>query len=132
MSRLSFQTIGAAALRKVGYGLKLIWAPFRYLKWKLVVVVEWKLSYQSALNLHRTLNFEEPNYEAITVLDQLAFTPRQMLFKIFRNNSTKIGMNTSSNKFYQLTDRVMLSILALNFIHFKKLMKIQFLKYGKT
>ena len=90
------------------------------------------MSYQSALNLHRTVNFEKPNFEAITVLDQLAFMPRQTLFIIFRNNSTKIGMNTSSNKFYQLTGKVTLSNLALNFIHFKKLMKIQFLKYGKT
>ena len=56
--------------------------------------------YQSSHNLHKTLHFEEPSFEAITVLDQLAFTPRQTLFIIFRNNHTKIGMNTNPNKFY--------------------------------
>ena len=90
------------------------------------------MNYQAALNLHKTLNFHVPNFEAITVLEQLAFTPRQTHFIIFRNNSTKIGMNTSSNKFYQLTGKITLSSLALTFVHFKKLMKIQFLKYGKT
>ena len=88
--------------------------------------------YQASLNLHKTLNFEVPNYETITVLDQLAFTPRQTMFLIFRNNSTKIGMNTSSNKFYQLSGKLTLKSLECTFIHFKKLMKIQFLKNGKT
>ena len=88
--------------------------------------------YQASLNLHKTLNFEVPNFETITVLDQLAFTPRQTMFLIFRNNSTKIGMNTSSNKFYQLSGKLTLKSLECTFIHFKKLMKIQFLKNGKT
>ena len=43
MSRLSYQTNEVALLRRDECGLKLIWALFRYLKWRLVVVVEWML-----------------------------------------------------------------------------------------
>ena len=57
---------------------------------------------------------------------------RQTSFLIFQNNSTKIGMNTTANKFYQLTGKIALNSLGLPFVHFKKLMKTQFLKYGKT
>ena len=90
------------------------------------------MSYQAALSLYKTLNFEIPNNETITVLNQMTVTSRQMLFIIFRNNSTRIGMNTASNKFYQLSKKITLNSLDLKFVHFKKLMKVQFLKYGKT
>ena len=33
--------------------------------------------YQAALSLHKTLNFEIPDFEAITVLNQMIFTSRQ-------------------------------------------------------
>ena len=90
------------------------------------------MSYQAALLLHKTANFEIPDFEAITVLNQMTFTSRQTLFLIFRNNATKIGMNATANKFYQLTGKITLNSLSLTFVHFKKLMKIQFLKYGNT
>ena len=90
------------------------------------------MSYQSALQLHRTLNFDEPRFEAITVLSQMTVTSKQMMFLIFRNNPTNIGMNTTANKFYQLSGKITLDSLCLSFVHYKKLMKIQFLKYGKT
>ena len=90
------------------------------------------MAYQSALLLHKTVNFELPCFEATTVLNQMTVTSRQMMFLIFKNNSTKIGMNTTSNKFYQLTGKITLNSLGLSFVHFKKLMKIQFLKYGNT
>ena len=90
------------------------------------------MSYQATLQLHKTLNFDEPNLEAITVINQLIFTSRQTLFLIFRDNSTKIGMNTTSNKFYQLTNKITLNSLAVTYVHYKKLMKVQSLKYGKT
>ena len=57
---------------------------------------------------------------------------RQTLFLNFRDNSTKISMNTTANKFYHLTGKVTLNFLNLSFVHFKKIMKIQFLKFGKT
>ena len=90
------------------------------------------MSYQAALKLHKTLNFDLPNFETITVLEQMPISSRQTLFLIFKNNQTKIGMNTTSNKFYQISNKITLSSISHSFVHFKKLMKIQFLKYGKT
>ena len=43
-----------------------------------------------------------------------------------------IGMNTTGNKFYHVKRLIGLDKLNLSFIHYKKLMTIQFLKYGKT
>ena len=39
---------------------------------------------------------------------------------------------TTGNKFYHVNRLIGLDKLNLGFIHFKKIMKIQFLKYGKT
>ena len=41
-------------------------------------------------------------------------------------------MNTPSNKLYALSKLVGLKMLHISIVHFKKLAKIQFLKYGKT
>ena len=41
-------------------------------------------------------------------------------------------MNSFSNKFYHISKLISLNNLNLNFIHFKRVMKIQFLKNGKT
>ena len=59
------------------------------------------MSYQLALNLHRTLNFEafEPDHETITILDQIICTRRQRNFQMIRNCNSKIGLNTTANKF---------------------------------
>ena len=90
--------------------------------------------YQSALKLHRTLNenLDDLNFEQITVFNQMICTGRQTNFQITRNNCFKIGMNTTSNKFYSLNNLIGLDRLNMAFVHFKKLAKIQFLKYGKT
>ena len=85
--------------------------------------------YQSALQLYKTLNFNMPNFvqpsfESITVLDQMPLTSRQHLFLIFRHNRTKIGLNTTANKFYQLSGKITLDSLGCSFVHFKKSMKI--------
>ena len=90
------------------------------------------MNYQAALLLHKTIKFKIPDYEAISVLNQMTITSRQTSFIIFKNNSTKIGMNTTANKFYQLTGKIALNSLGFTFVHFKKLMKTQFLKYGNT
>ena len=71
------------------------------------------------------------SFEQITVMDQIVCTGRQISFQILRNCSTRIGMNTTANKLYHLNDKIGLNLLNNNF-HFKKLAKIQFLKYGKT
>ena len=93
--------------------------------------------YQSALQLHKTLNFNmpnfvEPSFEAISVMHQMPLTSTQLLFFIFKHNTTKIGMNTTANKFYQLSSKITLDSLGCSFVHFKKLKKTRFLKYGKT
>ena len=49
---------------------------------------------------------------------------------MYRNNKSKIGMNTTANKFYHINNLIGLDMLNKNFVHFKKLAKIQFLKNG--
>ena len=43
-----------------------------------------------------------------------------------------VHINITANKFFTISNVVSLGMLNLNFVHFKKLAKIQFLKYGKT
>ena len=89
--------------------------------------------YQISLNLHKVLNpLNEINFELVTVLEQTVCGGRQLRFEILRNFRGKIGMNTTANKFYHITNLISLDMLNLSYIHFKKIAKIQFLKYGKT
>ena len=90
--------------------------------------------YQSSLKLYKTLNdnLDDLNFEQVTVFDLLRCSPRQSNFEIERNNVFKIGMNTTSNKLSSLSKMVSLEMLNLPYLHFKKLAKTQFLKYGKT
>ena len=88
--------------------------------------------FQTSLNLHKVLNQEVPSFEGVTVLDQMISTRRQTFFEILRENKNKIGMNTTANKFYCISNKISLLSLSYSFVHFKKLMKIQFLKNGTT
>ena len=88
------------------------------------------MNYQAAINLHKLLNFETITFESITILNQMTGTVRQTNFEIVRDNNKKIGMNTTANKLYCLSGKVGLLALNLEFVHYKKLMKLQFLKYG--
>ena len=90
------------------------------------------MSYQAAIQLHKVINFDRPTFESVTVLNQMTCTSRQTMFFIFKDNSSKIGMNTTANKFHQLSGKITLNSLLYSFVHFKKIMKIQFLKFGKT
>ena len=63
-------------------------------------------------------------FETVTVIDQMILTSRQINFKILRNNTRKIGLNTTANKFYHINNMIGLDRLNLKFVHFKKLMKI--------
>ena len=92
------------------------------------------MNYQLALNLHKTLNHNEGDltFKIITVLDQMVCTRRQIKFQIFRNSNCKIGFNTTANKFFYLNDKIGFELLNLTKVHFKKIAKIQFLKYGKS
>ena len=70
--------------------------------------------------------------EHALLLNNVVCTSRQLKFEILRNNINKIGMNTLSNKFYHVSRMIGLDLLNLSFVHFKKIMKMQFLKNGKT
>ena len=88
--------------------------------------------YQISLNLHRALNSVEPiSTELVNVLDQIVCGRRQIRFEILRNFQFKIGMNTTSNKFFYVSNKIGLDLLNLSYVHYKKIIKIQFLKYGK-
>ena len=90
--------------------------------------------YQMSLKLHKLLNEHENqlSFEHITIMDQIVCTGRQLNFKIMRNFRTKIGLNTTANKLYPLNNQISWDRLNMNFVHYKKLAKIQFLKNGKT
>ena len=90
--------------------------------------------YQMALRLHKLVNenLVDLTFEQITVMDQMICTRRQINFEIHRNNTGKIGMNTTANKLYPLNHLIGLNMLNLSYIHYKKLIKIQFLKNGNT
>ena len=90
--------------------------------------------YQQAILLHKTINeLDFPNcFEHVTILDKTICTSRQLKFKVFRNNSLKIGINMTANKLHCVSDKIGLDMLNLSFVHFKKLAKVQFLHYGKT
>ena len=92
------------------------------------------MQYSQSLKLHKMVTELEIGctFEHVTLLTQIVCTRRQLTFKTLRNNGFKIGRNTTANKFYHLNDQISLNTLSLGYVHFKKLMKIQFLKYGKT
>ena len=90
------------------------------------------MHYQIAINLYKVLDFDNPTFEQTTVLDQILCGGRQLKFEIVQNFKGKIGMNTTANKFYHISKLIGLDLLNLKFVHFKKIAKIQFLKYGKT
>ena len=90
--------------------------------------------YKVAICLHKTFNEIDPHLktETIRLFEQIICSRRQINFKLFRDNVYKIGMNTAANKFYHINELIGLDKLNLTFVHYKKLMKIQFLKNGKT
>ena len=92
------------------------------------------MSYQTSLQLHKTINeiFDYCSSEHAALLSNVICTKRQLKFEIIRSNRNKIGMNTLSNRFFNISKLISLESLNLTFVHFKKLMKIQFLKNGRT
>ena len=92
------------------------------------------MSYQTSLQLHKTINgiYDHCSSEHAALLSNVICTKRQLKFEIIRSNRSKIGRNTISNRFYNISKLISLDSLNLTFVHFKKLMKIQFLKYGRT
>ena len=92
------------------------------------------MSFQSALHLHKIFNdmFVLCTTEHASLHCNVTCTSRQLKFEIIRNNKSKTGMNTITNKFYHISKQVSFDSLNFGFVHFKKLMKIQFLNYGRT
>ena len=92
------------------------------------------LLYNQAIQLYKTVNHRDfpCTLEDITLVDQTICTSRQLKFKVFRNNKLKIGLNTTANKLHCISDLIGYDMLNFGFVHFKKLAKIQFLKFGKT
>ena len=88
--------------------------------------------FQASLQLQKIFNQEVLSFESVTVLNQMTCNRRQTNFEILRDNNGKMGMNTTANKFYCLSGKISLLVINLDFVHYKKLMKIQFLKNGKT
>ena len=90
--------------------------------------------YKTSLKLHKVYNATENslNTETIRLFEQLVCSRRQINFELYRDNALKIGMNTTANKFYHINKQIGLDTLNMNFVHFKKLMKLQFLKNGNT
>ena len=92
------------------------------------------MSYQTSLHLYKTIGdiYENCSSEHVALLNNIICTRRQIKFEVVRSNNCKIGMNTLSNKFYYITKMIGLDSLNLTFVHYKKIMKIQFLKNGRT
>ena len=89
--------------------------------------------YQIALKLHKLINDHENvlSFEHVTVMDQIICTSRQINVQIMRKFNNNISINTTANKLYHLNNLIGLKMLNLNFVHYKKLIKLQFLKNGK-
>ena len=68
--------------------------------------------------------------ETVRLFEQTVCSCRQVNFELYRNNPYRICMNTAANKFYHFNKLIGLDKLNLGFVHYKKLMKYQFLKNG--
>ena len=90
--------------------------------------------YLQSLQLHKMITdlFDSCTKEHALFLDKIVCTRRQILFQMIGTNRYKIGCNTATNKLFPLNGLIGLDRLKLKFVHFKKIMKIQFLKNGKT
>ena len=93
-----------------------------------------QIMYQNSLMQHKVINemFELCSTGHAHILLNTICTNRQFTFEMIRNNNLKIGMNTPVNKFYHINKQISLNNLNLSFVHFKRLMKYQFLKNGNT
>ena len=90
--------------------------------------------YQMSLKLHKLINEHDNklSFEHVTLMDQIVCTSRQINFQIVKIHNTRVGLNTTANKLFPLNNLIGLDKLNMNFAHYKKLAKIQFLKYGNT
>ena len=92
------------------------------------------LSYQAAIHLYKVTHeiFETCTTEHALLLSNVICPRRQTMFEMIKSNRCKIGLNALCNKFYHISKQISFDSLNLGFVHYKKLMKLQFLKNGKT
>ena len=92
------------------------------------------MKYQIGLSLHKVLNNTDGDlsFDQVMVMDQIVCTSRQLRFQILRKFNSKIGMNVPANKFYHINDEIGFDKLNRTFVHYKRLCKYQYLKYGNT
>ena len=92
------------------------------------------MKYQIALSLHKMVNIipDQLSFDQVMLMDQTICTSRQLKYQVMRKFKKKIGMNIPANKFYHINNEISFDMLNHSFVHFKKLCKIQYLKYGKT
>ena len=92
------------------------------------------MSYQAAIHLYTVINeiYEYCTTKHALLLNSIVCPRRQLKFEVFRNNRTKIGLNSLFNKFHHISKLISLDVLNLGFVHFKRLAKLQFLKNGNT
>ena len=107
---------------------------YKYLYNNITRIPKQIMNYQIALKMHKLSNEHDDDlsFEQVMVLDQIICNRRQINFQVMRKFNTKIGMNTTANKLYQLNNMIGLALLNFKFVHYKKLIKVQFLKNGRT
>ena len=90
--------------------------------------------YLQSMQLHRYITdlFDSCSHDHALFLNQVICTKRQTTFQIKKNNNYKIGCNKAENKFYPLNGLIGLDTFNHSLVQFKRMMKVQFLKYGKT
>ena len=88
--------------------------------------------YQRSLILYKAINSEVFTHDTVSILTHMVCTSRQLKFEILRSFNSKIGLNTQANKLYPLNGKIGLDFLNMGFVQYKKIMKVLFLKYGKT
>ena len=89
--------------------------------------------YKTSLKLHRVFNETDTvKTETVRLFEQTVSSCRQVNFELYRNNTYTIGMTTAANKFYHINNLIGLDKLNLGFVHYKKLMKFQFMKNGNS
>ena len=76
-----------------------------------------------------TITAREPSIYIVNV--SYSFTQFSTIAKTYTTNGTRT-VYISTNKFSHISKQISLNNLNLNFAHYKRIMKFQYLKYGKT
>ena len=72
------------------------------------------MRYKLALCLHKLYNSDYNSIEFLSLNFKQVITGRQTKFKCFKDNNTKVGLNTLSNRLYVLNDLIPLDWLNMS------------------